>query len=77
MAEGMRWFGPTDSVSLAEIRQTGATVIFSSLHEVPYGEAWSAEAIVGRRDEIAAAGLACIFYRWFISSSNHKRTSLL
>jgi mannonate dehydratase len=58
MAEGMRWFGPTDSVSLAEIRQTGATVIFSSLHEVPYGEAWSAEAIVGRRDEIAAAGLA-------------------
>jgi mannonate dehydratase len=58
MAEGMRWFGPTDPVSLAEIRQTGATAIFSSLHEIPYGEAWPADAIVRRRDEIAAAGLA-------------------
>ena len=27
MAEAMRWFGPGDSVSLAEIRQTGATVV--------------------------------------------------
>lgn len=60
----MRWFGPTDSVSLAEIRQTGATVIFSSLHDVPYGEAWTGEAIVRRRDEIAAAGL-----RWTVVES--------
>ena len=57
MAEGMRWFGPADTVSLADIRQTGATEIFSSLHEIPYGEAWPAGAIARRRDEIAAAGL--------------------
>jgi len=58
MEEGMRWFGPSDSVTLAEIRQTGVTTVFSSLHEIPYGEAWPAEAIVERRDAIEAAGLA-------------------
>lgn len=64
MAEGMRWFGPTDSVTLAEIRQTGATEVFSSLHDVPYGEAWPVEAIAARRDEIARAGL-----RWSVVES--------
>ena len=57
MAEAMRWFGPGDSVTLAAIRQTGATEVFTSLHEIPYGEAWPAELIASRRDEIAAAGL--------------------
>jgi mannonate dehydratase len=64
MAEGMRWFGPNDSVTLAEVRQTGATEVFSSLHEIPYGEAWTTEAIVARRDEIARAGL-----RWSVVES--------
>ena len=54
----MRWFGPGDSVSLAEIRQTGATAVFSALHDIPYGEAWPASRIAQRRDEIAAAGLS-------------------
>ncbi len=58
MEEAMRWFGPADTVTLAEIRQTGATAIFSALHEIPYGEAWPAELIVARKAEIAAAGLA-------------------
>ncbi len=53
----MRWFGPADTVSLAEIRQTGATGIFSSLHEIPYGEEWPQVAIEERRDLIARAGL--------------------
>ena len=53
----MRWFGPNDPVTLREIRQTGATVIFSSLHEIPYGEAWPAELIASRKAEIEAAGL--------------------
>jgi mannonate dehydratase len=57
MQEAMRWFGPGDSVTLAAIRQTGATAVFTSLHEIPYGEAWPAELIASRRDEIAAAGL--------------------
>lgn len=53
----MRWFGPHDTVTLAEIRQTGATAIFSALHEIPYGEAWPADAIAQRKAEIEAAGL--------------------
>lgn len=57
MEEAMRWFGPKDSVRLHEIRQTGATVVFSSLHEVPYGEAWPAELIAERKTEIERAGL--------------------
>jgi mannonate dehydratase len=58
MEEAMRWFGPTDSVTLNEIRQTGATAVFSALHEIPYGEAWPAELIAQRQAQIAAAGLA-------------------
>src|SRR5947208_1424456 len=57
MEEAMRWFGPSDTVTLGEIRQTGATAIFSALHEIPYGEAWPAELIANRKAQIAAAGL--------------------
>lgn len=53
----MRWFGPNDTVSLQEIRQTGATAVFSSLHDIPYGEEWPMASILQRRDAIAAAGL--------------------
>jgi len=57
MAESMRWFGPPDTVSLSEIRQTGASTVFSSLHEIPYGEVWPEALIASRQAEIAAAGL--------------------
>lgn len=57
MEEAMRWFGPRDTVALREIRQTGATAVFSSLHEIPYGEAWPTAAITARQREIAEAGL--------------------
>ena len=57
MEEGMRWFGPADSVTLTDIRQTGATAVFSALHEIPIGDAWPAAAIAERQADIAAAGL--------------------
>jgi mannonate dehydratase len=57
MEEGMRWFGPQDTVTLNEIRQTGATAVFSALHEIPYGEAWPEELIGQRKADIEAAGL--------------------
>lgn len=57
MEESMRWFGPADTVKLHEIRQSGAVAVFTSLHEIPYGEEWSYEAVTKRRDLIAAAGL--------------------
>jgi mannonate dehydratase len=57
MEESFRWFGPNDSVSLSFIRQTGATAVFTSLHQIPYGEVWSREAIRERKQMIEASGL--------------------
>ncbi|PAW66315.1 MAG: mannonate dehydratase [Opitutia bacterium Tous-C1TDCM] len=56
----MRWFGPADTVTLAEIRQTGATGVYSALHDIPAGEVWPAAAIAARKAEIEAAGLAWV-----------------
>ncbi|MEJ6388752.1 mannonate dehydratase [Gymnodinialimonas ulvae] len=56
MRETWRWFGPLDTISLAEVAQTGAVGIVTALHEVPYGEVWKADAIAARNDMIKAAG---------------------
>ena len=57
LEEGFRWFGPADPVPLAFIRQAGASAVFTSLHQIPYGEAWSREAIRERKQLIESAGL--------------------
>ncbi|GAA5124997.1 mannonate dehydratase [Luteolibacter yonseiensis] len=64
LEEGFRWFGPSDPVPLSFIRQAGATAVFTSLHQIPYGEAWPREAIRERREMIEAAGL-----RWAVVES--------
>lgn len=51
MRQGWRWFGPEAPVTLDEVRQTGATNIVSSLHQVPIGRAWT-EAEVRERQSL-------------------------
>lgn len=57
LEECFRWFGPADPVPLAYIRHAGATAVFTSLHQIPYGELWPREAIRERKEQLAAAGL--------------------
>ncbi|MFW6021946.1 MAG: mannonate dehydratase [Halanaerobiaceae bacterium] len=54
-----RWFGKDDdSVSLKEIRQIpGMTGVVSSLYDIPVGEVWPFDKIMGLKEQVNDAGL--------------------
>jgi len=47
-----RWFGPADTISIPEIRQTGAEGIVSALHHIAPGDAWTPEEVSVRKRAI-------------------------
>lgn len=58
MQQTMRWYGPVDPVSLADIRQAGCSGVVTALHHIPTGEIWPLQEINKRRLEVEAAGMS-------------------
>ncbi len=52
MRQTWRWFGPADTISIAEIRQTGAQGIVSALHQFAPGDVWPLDEIKTRKTAI-------------------------
>ncbi len=57
MKQTWRWFGPDDPVTLAHVRQAGASGIVTALHHMNRGQAWTGDEMLKRKSSIEDAGL--------------------
>lgn len=57
LEETFRWYGPSDPVTLSDIKQCGCEGVITSLHHIPYGAAWPLEDIRKRKAELQEYGL--------------------
>jgi len=64
MERTWRWFGKSDKITLAMLRQIGVEGIVTALHDVPNGEIWTREQIGDLRTFIEREGL-----RWSVVES--------
>src|SRR6478735_10305323 len=69
MRQGWRWFGPEAPVTLDDVRQTGATTIVSSLHQVPIGRAWTEREVANRKSMIEATPAGRSSLTWSVVES--------
>ena len=59
MKLSFRWYGPSDPVTLGNIRQIpGMRAIVTAVYDVPVGEVWSRESIAALKKETEEAGLS-------------------
>ena len=64
MIKTWRWYGEHDNVSFSDIKQSGVTNLVTSLFDVPYGEVWTKEDILKRKETIEKNGMT-----WLVTES--------